>query len=136
MRSLPPWAERFLRIICPDELLDQITGDLLEIYQNDVKTIGERRAGVRLIWSTLTFFRPGIVLRNRFSFHLNHSLMIAHYVKSSCRHFVRSKSNFSFKLAGLVLALMCFLIIVIYVSYQMSFDRYHADFHNVYRVNS
>jgi putative ABC transport system permease protein len=62
--------------------------------------------------------------------------MLHHYLKSTLRHGQKSKLNFCFKLAGLVLALMSFLVIVLYVSYQLSFDRYHEDYKNVYRVNS
>jgi putative ABC transport system permease protein len=136
MRHLPTWAERFLRAICPDELVDQIAGDLVELYNHDSKVIGERKAKVRLLLTTLRFFRPGILLRNKFSMQTSQTLMIGHYIKTTCRHFIKGKLNFSFKVAGLALALMCFLVIVIYVSYQMSFDRYHEDFQNVYRVNS
>ena len=44
--------------------------------------------------------------------------------------------NFTFKVAGLVLALLSFLVIVLYVAYQLSFDKYHEDYNNIYRVNS
>jgi putative ABC transport system permease protein len=62
--------------------------------------------------------------------------MLAHYFKTTFRHIKRNKINFSFKLGGLALALFSLLIIVLYVSYQLSFDRFHREYENVYRVNS
>jgi putative ABC transport system permease protein len=136
MRSLPTWAERFLRTICPDDVVDQIAGDLIELYHHDVKKMGERKAQVSLVISVFRFLRLGILLRNKVSVDVSSGLMLQHYLKTSCRHFLKSKLNFSFKVLGLVLALLSFLVIVLYVSYQLSFDTFYADYKNIYRVNS
>lgn len=47
-----------------------------------------------------------------------------------------NKVNFAFKLGSLTAALFSLLIIVLYVSYQWSFDTFHNDHENIYRVNS
>ena len=62
------------------------------------------------------------------------TFMFNHYLKTTYRHLKRSKINFAFKLGGLTLALLSLLVIVLYVSYQLSFDKFHADFENIYRV--
>lgn len=49
---------------------------------------------------------------------------------------MKSKVNFVFKLSGLTLALLSFLIITLYVTYQLSFDKFHNDYASIYRVNS
>jgi len=38
--------------------------------------------------------------------------------------------------AGLCIALFCLLVIITYLSFQFSFDKFHDDYKNVYRVNS
>lgn len=53
MKSLPKWAERLLKTICPTELFEQIEGDLIEIYNYDVKTIGQQKAKLRFIELTI-----------------------------------------------------------------------------------
>ena len=83
-----------------------------------------------------TVFRPGIVLRNKFSVNLNQMLMLQNYFKTTYRHLLKSKVNFLFKLGGLTLALFSLLVISLYVSFQLSFDKYHYDYENIYRVNS
>lgn len=136
MKALPVWAERLLRAICPEELYEQIEGDLIEIYNYEVRTLGRRRAWLRFVMACIRFFRPGIFLRNKFSFNRNRIPMFQNYFKTTYRHLQKSKINFTFKLGGLMLALFSFLVIVIYVSFQWSFDRYHQEYENIYRVNS
>lgn len=136
MKSLPIWAERLLRTICPDELYEQIEGDLIEIYNYEVKTVGKRKAKRRLLWSVVRFCRPGIFLRNTFSRNQNQFPMLKNYFITSMRHIRKSKMNFTFKLGGLSLAIFSFLAIAIYVAFQLSFDTYHTDYQNIYRVTT
>src|SRR5688572_16531429 len=62
--------------------------------------------------------------------------MFENYFKATIRHCLKSKVNFVFKLSGLTLALLSFLVISIYVSFQFSFDKFHRDFKSIYRINS
>lgn len=55
---------------------------------------------------------------------------------TSWRQILRNKVNFLFRVGGLTLALSGLLIIALYVSYHLSFDRYHDDYQKIYRVNS
>lgn len=136
MKSLPTWAERLLRAICPEELYEQIAGDLIEIYNYEVKTVGKRKAKLRFILACFRFFRPGIILRNKIDIEQNHFLMFKNYFVTGVRHIRKSKVNFAFKLGGLSLAIFSFLSIAMYVSYQTSYDTHHDDHQNIYRVNS
>jgi putative ABC transport system permease protein len=136
MKSLPKWIERFLRAICPDEMVDQIVGDLIELYNNDIKSIGERAAKRKLLMAAFSFARPGILLRNRYSVEFIQTPMLRNYFLTTLRHIKRGKINFIFKIAGLSLAIFSCLAIGLYVSYQLSFDKFHEDYQNIYRVNS
>ncbi len=62
--------------------------------------------------------------------------MFRNYLKSSYRHFLNHKINYVFKFTGLTAALFCFLVILSYVAFQLSFDTFHSDYKNIYRVNS
>ena len=58
------------------------------------------------------------------------------YFKTLFRHLVKHKLHFIFKVAGLCIALACILVIITYLSFQFSFDTFHDDYQNVFRVNS
>lgn len=62
--------------------------------------------------------------------------IIANYFLSSYRHVLRDKVNSVFKIAGLTLAIFSLMVVVLYLSYQLSFDRYHPDYERIYRVNT
>ncbi len=130
------WALKLLRWFCPDHLLEEIEGDLIQKFEKDVKLLGERKAKRRLLWNTVRFFQLGILMRNKMLPPFNQIQMFSNYFKTTYRHAIKNKLNFGFRLGGLTLALFSFLIIAIYVSYQLSFDRFHKDDQNIYRVNS
>lgn len=134
--KIPSWPLRFLRLYCPEHLYEEIEGDLLQRFEKDVQKYGNATAQRRLAWNALRFFRPGIIIRNRISVDVNTNSMMQSYLKTTLRHVARSKINFAFKLGGLSLALFSFLVIALYISYQMSFDTYHDGYERIYRVNS
>jgi putative ABC transport system permease protein len=136
---------RLLRAFCPPHLLEEIEGDLMQRYERDLKSSDHpewsddyklRRAKRKLLWNTIRFLRPGILLRNKFSFTHNQLTMFKNYFITSLRHIRKSKVNFAFKLGGLSLAIFSFLAIALYVSYQTTYDTHHHDHQNIYRVNS
>lgn len=105
------WAERLLRTICPKELFEQIEGDLIEIYNYDVKALGEQKAKLKFIVTAVRFLRPGIVLRNKFSVKLNQSPMLKNHFYMAWRHIGKDKTFSSINIFGLSVSIaICFLI--------------------------
>src|SRR5688572_3867764 len=135
-RNPSTWPLKFLRWICPNHLYEEIEGDLIQKFNRDAETFGENRARRRLIWNVIWFFRPGIVLRHKFSLHVSQLPMIQSYFTFTLRHIRKNKINAISKVGGLTLALFSFLVITLYVFYQLSFDRYHEGYENIYRVNT
>ncbi len=136
---------RFLHSFCPPHLLEEIEGDLLQKFERDLNPSDRsqrsdgywrRRAKRRLLWNVIRFFRPGILLRNKFSINLNQTTMFQNYFKTTYRQANKNKLSFAFKLGGLTLALFSFLIIAMYVTFQWSFDKFHRNYPTIYRVNS
>ncbi len=60
--------------------------------------------------------------------------MILHHLKLFFRYFVKHKIYSIFSLSSLVIALTICLIISIYVDYEYSFDNFHQNKSNIYRV--
>jgi hypothetical protein len=143
--QVPKWPLHFLRRFCPPELLEEIEGDLLQRYERDRQrkvpdtlevssTYQRKRAERRLLWNTLRFFRPEIILRNKFSMKLNHLPMISNYFKVAYRHLMHSKIFSLINVSGLAIGITAFFLIVQYVSFEMSYDRFHTNSENIYRV--
>ena len=60
--------------------------------------------------------------------------MILHHLKLFFRYFFKNKIYSIFSLSSLVIALTTCLIISIYIDYEYSFDSFHKNKSNIYRV--
>src|SRR6478735_10047918 len=101
------YAFRLLRSFCPPQLLEEIEGDLIQKFEKDLNPSDRlepayrtgrrsdgywrRRAKRRLIWNVIRFFRPGILLRNKFSMRLNQLDMLVSNLKFAIRAFWKDK---------------------------------------------
>jgi putative ABC transport system permease protein len=132
--NLPKWSRRFLKAICPDYLREEIEGDLLQKYKFDIDQYGERRARKKLIWNILSFFHPGIFLRNKFSLQLNQTIMLKNYLITALRVSKRQKVYSFINVIGLSVGLSSALLIGIYIADEVSYDRHIADAERIYRV--
>ena len=129
-----PWIFRFLQWFCPDHLYEEIEGDLIQKFEVEKKELGIEKANRRLLWNTIRFFRPGIILRNKFSINLNHVYMISNYFKIAYRHLMHSKVFSFINVLGLSIGISAFFLIIQYVSFEMSYDQFHTNSNSIYRV--
>lgn len=125
---------RFLAWFCPDHLDEEIEGDLIQRFQEDARTLGERMAKRRLLWNSIRFLRPGIVLRNKFSVEIIQFYMIRNYIKIAFRNFQKQKSYTLLNVVGLSLGIAASLLIFQYVKYEKSFDSFHARAKDIFRM--
>jgi len=60
--------------------------------------------------------------------------MFQNYLKSALRNIQKQKGYSLITLAGLTIGITCFVLISLYVRYEFSYDRFHTNAKNVYRV--
>ncbi|MGN6266167.1 MAG: ABC transporter permease [Ginsengibacter sp.] len=60
--------------------------------------------------------------------------MFKNYFKTAWRNLLRQKSNSFINITGLVVGLAAFLLIFIVIQYEQSFDNFHPDKNNIFRV--
>lgn len=131
---LPGWARRFLRIVCPDYLLEEIEGDLVQKYEFDIGQYGLRKARRKLITNILRFLRPGILMRNKFSSQPTNMIMLRNYLVTALRVSRRQGLYAFINIFGLSLGLSVSLLIAIYVIEEFSYDKFIPDAERIYRV--
>jgi putative ABC transport system permease protein len=127
-------ALRFLEWFCPDHLYEEIEGDLIQRFERDLKRHGRTNANRRLGFNVVRFFRPGIILRNKFTFQLIQLYMIRNYIKIAFRSFRKQKSYTLLNVIGLSLGMAASLLIIQYVKYERSFDAFHSRANDIYRI--
>jgi putative ABC transport system permease protein len=124
---------RLLEWFCPSSLYEGIEGDLLEAYDLDRATKGRRIANMRLAWNVIRFFRPSILLRNRFRAPLS-TIMFGSYVKVASRNIAKRKLYSFINAFGLSIATAFCTLIYLYVQDEKSFDQFHQNREHIYQI--
>jgi len=60
--------------------------------------------------------------------------MIKNYIKISIRNIVNRKRYSFINIFGLSIGMACCILILLYVQFEMSFDRYHENSGDIYRL--
>lgn len=135
-RTHPPgFMIKFLRWFCPDHLLEEIEGDLIQVFEQDVKAMGIDKARRRFVWNVLRFFRPGIVLRNRISWRIIDTVMFANYFKVASRNILKRKLFSFINAFGLSVGIAFCILIYLFIRDERSFDRFHANKDRIFRMH-
>lgn len=129
-------ANRFFRWYCNPDYYEDIQGDLEELFRRYRRDVSLRRAEWQYAWEVLRLFRPAIIRPfNSFRF-LNPTDMIKNYFKISVRNLLKYKWYTAIHILGLALGLAAFLLINQYTSFEKSYDRYHYEPDNLYRLTT
>ncbi|HEY9009078.1 MAG TPA: ABC transporter permease [Ohtaekwangia sp.] len=132
-------ADFWLRVLswyCPPSLYEGIEGDIREQFEHDARLYGTAIAKRRLIWNTLRFFRPGIILRNKFSTELINLMMLTNYLITAYRNIRKSKAFSAINICGLGIGLAACLLIFQFVTFELSYDTFNEKFDRIYRVTN
>ena len=130
-RRPPQWAEWFLAWYCRPELLEEIQGDIHEVFDIRCQTLGVSAAKRGFIWDVLRSFRLSTI--KNISINLS-SAMFKNHCKVTLRHLSRQKFYTTIKVSGFALGLACCLLILIFIRHELSFDRHYPAVDRIYRV--
>ncbi len=61
--------------------------------------------------------------------------VIKHNLKTQIRNLTRNKTFSFINIAGLTIGFICFILILLYVRFELSYDRYHQDSDRIFRVS-
>ncbi len=60
--------------------------------------------------------------------------MITHYITMAGRNLIRNKLHSILNLLGLATGITCFILILIFVKYELSYDRFNTNSDRIYRI--
>ena len=60
--------------------------------------------------------------------------MFKNYIRFAFWNISRTKSFSAINIAGLAISLTAFILMALYIEYEFSFDRFHANAQNIYRI--
>ncbi len=131
----PRWATRLLERFCAPHLLEEMRGDLEELYQERLDALGRREAARRYVRDVLSLVRP-FVLKRKKDHHpsLPFLSMLRNYFTIAFRNMMRQKGYTGLNLVGLSLGIACCLFIFLFIRNELDYDRFHRNRDRIFRV--
>lgn len=126
------FADHFFRWFCHPDYYDEIAGDLEEIYQRNTEE-GQRFVEWMYFFQVIGLFRPSLI-RSFPQIYLTQPAMFRHYFNISTRTLLRHKLYTAINILGLAVGIGVCLLIYQYIHFELSYDQFHEDAENIYRL--
>ena len=120
----PRWANRFLRWYCAPAILEEIEGDLQEVFFVRVKKYGLRKAQLLYMKEVLLFCRPASFKALKLTFMPS---LFGNYLKIATRNLFRQKSYSFINISGLAIALAVTMLMLLWVQDEWNTDKFHVN---------
>lgn len=106
-----------------------LTGDLAEFYDYISNKEGRTKANIWYLFQIFSSVFPYL----KFSVYWR-LVMFKNYLKITLRNIKRHKGYSFINISGLAIGMAVFILIYLFVQYELSFDRYHENADRIYRV--
>jgi len=125
----PIFAQWILSSLLPDEQWKTPLGDFEEFYQSLVKERGVFKAK-SWYWGQILHLVPRKIIHSVYWWFM----MFRNTIKIALRN-IRKHKGYSFiNIFGLAVGMACCLLILIWVKYEFSYDRFHENRNEIYRT--
>ncbi len=124
---------RFFRWFCDPELVEDLEGDMTELFEERSRA-NVARAKTLLVWEILMLFRPGIIRNFEGNKNLNNYGMIKNYFKSAWRSLMKYKTFSAINIFSLTIGMAACMVIFLFVKDERSFDAFHKKRDKIYRL--
>ncbi|WP_227686967.1 ABC transporter permease [Spirosoma arboris] len=135
----PRFAHWLLTRLHPEETLEEVEGDLDELYTYWYERAGRTQATLRYLLNVVSVLPPFVRRRKRQEdYYQTPSIlqptMIRNYLKIALRNLKRQKVSTSINVVGLAIGLATCILIMLYVQDELSYDRYNDKADRIVRV--
>ena len=135
MKMAPPKrALKFLRWFCRKDYLEEIEGDLLELFEKQYED-SPVKAKRKFTWSVIKYLRTDFIKSFKNVNNSNSIAMFKNHVKIAWRSLKRQPFFTSLNIFGLAIGMAGSLLVGLYIHDELSFDKMFADSERIYRIN-
>jgi putative ABC transport system permease protein len=128
----PQWPLKFLRFFLKKEYVEEIEGDLEEIFYDQVETFSINKAKRIYTWEVLKLLRPILLKNVTGSRSINQYPMFKNYFKTSFRSLIKNPLSSFINVFGLSVAIGICLLVYTFIEYDNSIDQFHEHKNKVY----
>lgn len=130
--SPPKIADWFLKLYCKPQYLEEIQGDVFELFDRRAEH-NLLKAKTMFYWDVLRFLRLSNIKRIKKS-NSNIVQMTRNNFKIAARVLWKQKTNTLLNVGSIAIGMACFILISLYVSQELSFDKFHEKGDRIYRT--
>ncbi|QDK79060.1 FtsX-like permease family protein [Spirosoma sp. KCTC 42546] len=121
----PRLATRLLHLFCAPHRVDELEGDLDELFQQRIEQVGLRKARWRYMKDVLSLMRPSLLKRERTNAYPNPAIttMLRNYLTVAFRNLVKNRVYSFINIFGLASGMAVAMLIGLWIYDELSFDR-------------
>ncbi|MCF2505579.1 permease prefix domain 2-containing transporter [Dyadobacter sp. CY107] len=135
--SPPHWATQLLARFADPNTSEEVQGDLQEMYQHWVGSVGERAAKRRYVLNVIKFLRPFARDKKAQEYSKTNSnslAMIRNYLKIALRNLTKNKGYSAINIGGLAAGMAVAMMIGLWIHDEFSFNKYHQNYARIAKV--
>lgn len=125
----PRLAEFFLRQFLPEREKQDLLGDYEEYYKD---ILNQKGRFISSLWYWLQIIN--LIPRAMWDSIKWSLVVMKNYLKITLRNIKRHCVYTVINITGLTLGLTCCILIFLFVNFELSYDKYHANSNNIFRV--
>ncbi|MCF0073907.1 ABC transporter permease [Dyadobacter sp. CY261] len=133
----PRWADYLLEKFVNPRFLEDIQGNMEEIFVRRMHEAGVTRARCEYAWAAVRHLTPYFLKRKPETYPSVSNLspdMLKNYFTSAWRHFLKDRQFSMLNVIGLSTGLVCTLLIYLWVTDELAFDKFHASDSRLYQI--
>ena len=131
----PGIPHAFFKWYCRSERYEELHGDLEELYCERVKEKGIAMARLHYFWDVVRCCQPYAWKKPKGQTY-SHMIMFRNFYFTTIRNLLKHKPYFLINISGLAIGIASFTFISLYVINELSYDRFHSNYQNIYRVSN
>ncbi len=135
--SLPKLPTKLITWWCTTDYREEVLGDLEEEFYQSAKTDGITKAKRKYWWTVIKSLRPYLRKSNQQTQYYpnpNPIDMFRNYFKIAIRSMLKQRLYAGINVFGLGIGLACCLMIGLFIHHELSYDDFHKNAQNTYRV--
>ena len=133
-RYTPRIANWLITKLIRDRYQEEFFGDLHELYDQRLET-GSKAFAYWMYWVDATHLLIGFFSLRQVKTQNTSMNLFKNHFKLSIRTMMKNKAFSFINIFGLVLGMSTTLLILLYVQYETSYDRYHTHSDRIYRIS-
>jgi putative ABC transport system permease protein len=130
---LPGGIHRLLRTFLRDDLLDEVTGDLHEMYKDTRRNHSRFVTNIIAWYQAINYLRP-FAMRKKSRNTVNSLPMYKSYLVTALRNMVKNKMSALLNILGLSIGVTVTIVITLWVLDELSYEKQFANYERIGRV--